>query len=233
MLINNININKYNARILDIDIQNSSIENKGDIDIINSLFPTFFKGNIGLNTITITLLINSLDKKQYYIDRSNLLKQTINPFTLTLEDRNLNFKCILFNHANQSGLKQIRGRLQLHIYAYNIEPLIVENINRLSIKTINVPGNSTIPCVVEIIPSIDIIDIDLEGLANDPIKIKNLKQGKKVILDGIEGTVTELGANKFSDTDFWEFPFLMPGSNTIKLSKNSCDVSIKYNARYL
>ncbi|MDO7206250.1 hypothetical protein Q5M85_21285 [Paraclostridium bifermentans] len=37
MLINNIDISKYNARVLDVNIQNSSISNLSDLDIKNKL----------------------------------------------------------------------------------------------------------------------------------------------------------------------------------------------------
>ncbi|MGU8157588.1 phage distal tail protein, partial [Clostridium perfringens] len=106
--------------------------------------------------------------------------------------------------------------------------------NRVNTKTINVLGTYKTEAIVEITPSIDLIDLTINGLANDPIIIRNLKQGKKIIIDGKEGTILEEGVNKFKDTeDFWEFPFLMPGNNEIILSKNSCDVTIRYEPRYL
>ncbi|EOU2113581.1 TPA: hypothetical protein ACG0NJ_002157 [Clostridium perfringens] len=233
MLINNIDINNFNSRILEVDIQNSKILNKDNINTINRLYPTFLKNSIGLNAITVTLLVNSLDKKRYYIDKSNLLKQMLEPFYLYFKDRDLKFYCILQNQENKASLKQIRGRLQLQILGYNLESVEILNLNRVNQKTFNISGNYTVPAIVEITPSVDIIDLKLEGLANDPIIIKNLHANKKIIIDSKEGTVTEEGKNKFSDTDFWEFPFLMPGNNEIILSKNSCDVVIKYEPRYI
>ena len=233
MLINNIDINNFNSRILEVDIQNSKILNKENINTINRLYPTFLKNSIGLNAITVTLLVNSLDKKRYYIDKSNLLKQMLEPFYLYFKDRDLKFYCVLQNQVNKASLKQIRGRLQLQILGYNVENVEILNLNRVNQKTFNISGNYTVPAIVEITPSVDIIDLKLEGLANDPIIIRNLHANKKIILNGKEETVLEEGKNIFSDTDFWEFPFLTPGTNTITLSKNSCNVVIKYEPRYL
>ncbi|MGG5463484.1 phage distal tail protein [Clostridium sp. B9] len=207
--------------------------NKNDIANLNSLYPGFFNNGIGLNAITTTLLINSKDKKKYYIDKSNLLKLMLKPFYLYFRDRDLKFYCILQNQMDQASLKQIRGRLQLQILGYNVEDMQVVEVNRLSNKTFNVPGNSNVPAIVEITPSIDLVDLRLDGLATDPIIIKNLHANKKIIIDGKEGTVIEEGINKFKDTDLWEFPFLVPGVNNITLSKNSCNVAIKYEPRYL
>lgn len=231
-MINDIDIKNFNARILEINIQNSNFKSQ-DINIIKGLFPMFFNDEIGLNTIDITLLINSLDKKQYYIDKSNLLNTMIKPFKIYLKDRDLSFMCILNNQFDKASLKEIRGKLKLNIYGYNIGNICNENLNRIYNKTINVHGNYKVPAIVEIIPSIDLIDLNIQGLANDPIIIKNLHANKKIVINGEEGTILEEGINKFLDTDFWEFPFLLPGTNTIKLNKNNCNIAIKYKPRYL
>ncbi|MFR4584880.1 phage distal tail protein, partial [Clostridium cadaveris] len=73
----------------------------------------------------------------------------------------------------------------------------------------------------------------ITGLEDGPITIKNLTAGKKVIINGEDGTVLENGINKFGDTELWEWPRLLPGSNTITVSKNSCDITIKYKPRYI
>ena len=157
----------------------------------------------------------------------------LKPFYLYFKDRDLKFYCVLLDQMNKASLKQIRGKLQLQIIGYNVGNVETLYLNRVDKKTFNVGGNYNIPAIIEIVPSVDIIDLTINGLANDPIIIKNLHANKKIIIDGKEETVTEEGINKFKDTDFWEFPFLMPGTNTITLSKNSCNVTIKYEPRYI
>lgn len=39
--------------------------------------------------------------------------------------------------------------------------------------------------------------------------------------------------NKYGDTDMWDFPRLNPGTNTITVNKNNCDIKIKYKPRYI
>ncbi len=233
MLINNIDINKFNARVLEVNIQNSNINNLKDFECKNKLLPLFLDSKVELNLITVTLLINSLDKRQYYLDKSNLISTMIKPFEIYFKDRNLRFKCVLNLNSDQSSLRQIRGRLQLSFIGYNIEDGVVETINRIKSKTINVNGNSKIPCIVEITSIIDMIDVTITGLSEDPIIIKNLKGNKKIIINGIEGTVLQEGENKFADTDMWEFPFLVPGTNTITVNKDTCNITIKYNPRFI
>lgn len=233
MLINNIDISKYNARVLDVNIQNSSISNLSNFDIKNKLLPLFLKSKVSLNNITVTLLINSLYKRQYYLDKSNLLSNMLESFDIYFKDRNLKFKCVLVNQADQPSLRQIRGRFQLTFIGYNLENEVIETINRVSYKTINALGNYTVPITIEITPIIDMIDFKITGLSEDPLIVKNLKGNKTIIIDGINGTVTQDGINKFDDTDMWEFPFLVPGKNSITLSKDTCNITIKYNPRFL
>lgn len=233
MLINNIDISKYNARLLDVNIQNSSISNLSNFDIKNKLLPLFLKSKVSLNNITVTLLINSLDKRQYYLDKSNLLSGMLESFDIYFKDRNLKFKCVLVNQADQPSLRQIRGRFQLTFIGYNLENEVIETINRVSYKTINALGNYTVPITIEITPIIDMIDFKITGLSEDSLILKNLKGNKTIIIDGINGTVTQDGINKFEDTEMWEFPFLVPGKNNITLSKDTCNITIKYNPRFL
>lgn len=233
MLINNIDISKYNARVLDVNIQNSSISNLSDLDIKKKLLPLFVKSKVALNNITVTLLINSLDKRQYYLDKSNLLSNMLESFDIYFKDRNLKFKCVLVNQADQPSLRQIRGRFQLTFIGYNLENEVIESINRITSKTVDAFGNYKAPIIMEITPVIDIIDLKITGLSEDPLIVKNLKGTKTIIIDGINGTVTQDGINKFNDTDMWEFPFLVPGKNNITLSKDTCNITIKYNPRYI
>ncbi|WP_270506923.1 phage distal tail protein [Paraclostridium sordellii] len=234
MLINNINIERFNARVLDVDIQNSSINNLKDFEGQNTLLPLFFESKVSLNLITVTLLVNSLTKKRYYLDKSDLLSNMIKPFEVYFKDRNLRFKCILSGNSDQASLRQIRGRLQLSLIGYNVENEVVENIaSGVTSATIYGEGNTKVPVILEITPTIDMIDLRITGLSEDTLVIKNLKGNKTIVIDGIEGTVTQGGINKFDDTDMWEFPFLVPGSNLITLSKNTCNIKIKYNPRFI
>ena len=106
-------------------------------------------------------------------------------------------------------------------------------MNRIINKTINAIGNLTTPAIIEITPSVYISDIKLEGLADDPIIITNIDANKTVIIDGELQKVTVDGVNKYSDTDMWDFPRLIPGYNLIKVSRNNCDIKIKYKPRFI
>lgn len=119
---------------------------------------------------------------------------------------------------------------------------VTETIEDATSKTINVTGNLNAPCIIELTPSGAITRYTIKGAARDPVTgeaedivIKNLSAGKKVIIDGEACTVTEDGANKYADTEMWEFPTLLPGANALTFTSSSvpCDVTIKYKPRYI
>ena len=106
-------------------------------------------------------------------------------------------------------------------------------------KKILVEGNLETPCIIELTPINDTISFTIKGAARNPvtgqpedITIKNLKKGKKVIIDGEACTVLQGVTNKFADADMWEFPSLLPGNNTLTFSSALCEVTIKYKPRY-
>ena len=143
------------------------------------------------------------------------------------------YKSFLINSNTENTLRKDTKKLNLSFIGYSYKEEVTEVMNRITSKTINVSGNLETPAIVEITPTTALADITLEGLADDPIIIKNLTANKTVVLDGELQKVTVDGMNKYGDTDMWDFPRLNPGTNTITVNKNNCDIKIKYKPRYI
>ena len=231
MLINNIDISIFKARYSSKDIQSSDIIVKEDW-FENSLIPLYLGKQETYKLIKVKLIIKDKDEESCLLNISNLVKQ-FEKCTIKFNDLNYFYDCTILN---VNHIRVIKGLYTLDVglksgYAY--KPTIIEVANRITSKTINVAGNTETPCIVEITPTIDIIDITLEGFADDPIIIKNLKANKTVIVDGESQIVTVDGINKYGDTDMWDFPKLGPGNNSLKFSRNNCDIKIKYKPRFI
>ena len=231
MLVNNIDISIFKAECLNKDIQSSNITIFDDW-LENSLTPILLRKQETYKPVKVELFIKDKTDEDCLNNISNLVKQ-FGECTIKFDDLNYFYDCTILkkNHTRTN-----KGKYTLDVelksgYAY--KPTITEVMNRITSKTINVLGNTETPCIVEIIPIIDIIDITVEGFAEDPIVIKNLKANKIVIVDGESGTVTVDNVNKFDDTDLWEFPSLKSGPNTLKFSKNNCDINVKYKPRFI
>lgn len=232
MYANNVNIKNFGATLLNIDIQNSQNETTKEW-LKSSSIPTILNQKFYYKSIDVELLIEGSDRADVLNKASNL-KNLFKIATLSFPDIDFLYDCILNSDKIVKTVRLNKVKFQCNFssgYAY--KNYIVETASRIASKAINVPGNLNTPAIVEITPSIDIIDIVVSGLSNEAITIKNLKQGQKVIVNGEDGTVLQNGLNKFSDTDLWEFPKLSPGASTISFSKTNCDITIKYKPRWI
>lgn len=231
MVVNGINIlDTYDATLTGRDIQACNIVTF-DEWLDNSFDPRIDKQKEGYSAITVKLLVEGVNEDDVLLKISNIVA-LCKKGELKFSDLEFTYNISLEKHQDKL-ISEILYELTLNIKStFKISNEIVVNMNRETSKSIDVKGNEKTPCIIEILPLWDTIDITISGL-NDDITVKNLKANKKIIINSLEGTVTEEGVNKFEDTDFWEFPFLIPKTNSIKVNKDTCNISIKYKNRYI
>ena len=232
MLINSINIKSFNAKLLTVDIQTQELSNSSEW-LDNSLSPLFLANKKQFKKIDLEIAFKGASRTEILNNISNFMSKLINEVILTLDKYDHKYKVILKENSTEKTISKNLYKKKLSFIGYEFSDEVIENLDRITTKTINVAGNLLTPATVEITPSIDIIDLQIDGLSNDSIIIKNLHANKKIIINSEDATVLEEGANKFIDTDMWEFPFLSPGANKIKISKNNCNIKIKYRPRYI
>ena len=232
MLVNDIDIKIFNAKQLTVDIQTSTFENSSEW-IKGALSPFFDKNTIGFKTIKVELYFEGESRDEILNNISNLLSKLKGIVILKLDGYAKNYECILNGNETTKTVSGRAYKKTLTFIGYEFGNEIIETMNLTTSKTITVQGNTETPAIVEITPTSDLIDITLNGFGEDSITIKNLTANKKVILDGEAGLVTVDGANKYLDTDFWEFPTLQPGTNTITCSRSTATITIKYKPRWI
>ena len=232
MSINNKNISLFSAKLMNRVISNSSIEN-----IIGwngtSLNPYFLSEKAKFKTLSITLDIICKSHKDLEIIKSNLAKEFTNEVVIKFDDIDFIYRGYLNTNASYKYIFKGNETVDLEFLVIAEKDYVAETVNRVLTKTISNLGVTDSPAIVEITPSIALVDLTIRGLDEDPIIIKNLEANKKIILDGEKSKITVNGANKFKDTDMWSFPRLIPGFNVITVDKNSCDITIKYKPRFL
>lgn len=231
MIINGLDIIKnYNLILVSREIQPSEILTYNDW-LENSLAPIKLKEEVfRYSTINITLLVEDASQEQVLLKISEIISKCKGGI-LQFTDLNYFYDFILEGY-NQSKIMSTAYELVLQIKStYKFQKEKVETFTGITNKEINVSGNLNTPAIVEIKPSIDMIDLIIEGVSKESITLKNLKKNKTRIINGKDCTVLEDKVNKFQDSDIWDFPVLKPGKNTIKLSKKDCTVNIKYEGR--
>lgn len=95
-------------------------------------------------------------------------------------------------------------------------------------------GTAPTPCCITIIPKIDIMNLVIEGLSREPIKVSNVKTKDVLVIDAENRVVSINDVSAFDHYDGWEFPKLQPGKNTVKITNGAqASVAIEYSARYI
>lgn len=64
------------------------------------------------------------------------------------------------------------------------------------------------------------------------IVIKSVAANTEIVIDSEQGLITSSGANKFNDTEFVDFPHLLPGNNIISCSAADAQISVSYTPIY-
>ncbi|MCB2308894.1 phage tail family protein [Clostridium estertheticum] len=234
MLINNINISNFKAKLMDRKIVNAKFEiiNEWVDDSLNPFVKDKDNLKYKYKTLTFTLDVICRGANELETMKSNLTKQ-LAISTIKFDDIDFYYRGFVIDDITPNYIMEGNETLDITMLVIAEKTEVIEIMNRVTSKTINVTGNTETPCIVEITASIDTIDIILEGFADDPIIIKNLKANKTVIVDGESQTVTVDGINKYGDSEMWDFPSLSPGNNNLKFSRNNCDIKVKYKPRFI
>lgn len=233
MLVNDIDIKTYNSKLLTVDIQSSALSNESDW-IRNALTPVLIRNKRGFKVIKLELLFKGESRDSILQNISDFIINFIDPVKLKLDKYNNNYKCILNNHEIKKTISRSAYKVELELSGFEFGEEIELNFKKVTLGTINAVGNIKSPCIIKITPTVnDLIDFIITGLTDDPITINTLRVNETVIINAIDGKVTVNGINKYSDVDMWEYPRVVPGTNNITFSKDTCNVSIKYYPMYL
>ncbi|MEG0667846.1 MAG: phage tail family protein [Clostridium sp.] len=232
MIVNGINISGFGATQLSVEIQNYKY--KTEYYMSNkSLNPIKLKTTEALKSIKVDILFKGNNKNEVLENISKFMIMLKDKVIIKLDSYDNLFEGYLENDSIVKKKNSKKLKLKLEFRGYSVRGNVIEHMDKVTNKNINVLGTQETPAVVEITPISDTIDIAVEGLSDDPIIIKNLKANKTVIIDSELQKVTVDGVNKYSDTDMWDFPSLSPGQNNIRVSKNNCNIKIKYKPRWI
>lgn len=231
MLVNNIDISTCNAILLSKNIETADVVTYDDW-LRNALNPLYMGKQEQYKKITIELFIQAENDEDALMCISNLVKQ-LGKCVIKFDDLDFYYDCIITSKSQNkitTGIYTIDVELKSG-YAYTA--LVAENMNDISSKTIDVDGNANTTAIVTLMVPVDTISVTISGLSDDSITIKNLKANVPVVIDGEACTVLQNGANKYGDTDMWEFPILQTGANAISVDNSNCTIQIQYKPKWI
>ena len=210
-----------------------------------SPIPVFFKNQIGFKKLKIAILVRAEQSRQSILNQcSEILSHLLEPAELEMDDFEHKFCGIMTKHTleeNPLGIPWVKynraSKLVIEFSCYEYaEAAPVTGTSEIEIDN---PGNIETPVTIEIIPKISFDVVTLTGICRDqntgedlPVIVKNLIEGKKIILDGEKGLFTEDGSIK-ADIDVWNIPSIMPGVNKIMIDNQWMDITIRYRPRFM
>lgn len=251
MKINGWDIGNAGAKQWNVTFANNSINNESEWTR-GSPAPVLMKNEIGFKTIKIALLVKENGRENILGKVSGILAKLMDPTELELDGYSHHFKGILSKHSLEENPLNIRNvfknraaMLNLEIEGY--EYAVDEGGSAYQVSasgqeqiTVTNQGNLITPAVIEITPQIGVATLEITGICRNPgtgedlpVTVRNLVTGKKIILDGESGLMTEDGELKAEDIDIWDIPTLLPGKNTITLDSDRMNVTVKYYPRYM
>lgn len=239
MLIGTKNVSDYSARQARVTIGNLSVKNNSEW-VRGSPSPVLLGNALGMKTIKIDLVVKGGSREATCQNVSNILALLLEPVDLKLDGFTHRFKAILTRHSHEETVMRRWHVLTLEFSGYEYGTLVTQAVSGAESITVNNTGNIATPAIVEITPQIGVASITLTGICRDselgtdlPVTIRELTTGKKITLNGETGLMTEAGKLKTADLDIWELPTLTPGNNTITISSNRMDITVKYHPRYM
>ena len=238
MKVNGIDINRFSARQLRYEIEHREVTSKSEWPAALET-PAMRKSQKGFKSITVSVAVYGKGKEEVIRNRSNLLAIMYDELEVEIDGYTNHFKCVLDRITVKESIKRKCHEVILKFVGYEFGNEISTTMKNTT-DSIEVEGNDSTPCIVEVTASANLASVELTGMAynqvsgeTESIIIKNLKAGKKVVINGEDCTVLQEGVNKFADTELWEFPVLKPGKNMVSCSSDKCTVTMKYKPKYV
>lgn len=182
----------------------------------SSIVPTPIKSSVGLRKVELTIDFSGKTKHD--------IEHSISKLTAILREKSEVYLPDGFYYTSMlekvgTPSEKAPWIMQLTFTLVSYRHSSVETIVINGDTTVFANGNIKSPAIVKIA-----LKSGTEVRINE-ITVHNITG--EVIIDGISGTVTENGLNKFLDTDMTEFPHLEPGPNKITVDGDA-EIIVSY-----
>ncbi len=236
MKINDINIEKYGAKQLTVDMQPA--QDQADVEWINgAMLPTTGTSTKTFASLELTLLLHATGQDQLTRNIAELIAALAPGAELTLDGYRDRFVAWYVSSKITKVLRRKDYRkMTLKFKGYLAGNLIRNVYQGTQEAVIRRIGARPTPVQLTITPANTIPEIIVEGLTEDPIVISKLTADTSITIDGRTGMATEHRPGyrnpKSQDVDLWEPPGLHDKIAIIKWSAPA-EVVVEYRPIWL
>ena len=221
MKVNNVDIRKYDAKQLTVDVQPPSISVNYEW-ITGAALPTEFETEVQMGHLKLSIYFKGKDMSNF----TKACKMELDGYKGTY---------IGFITSNDYEKKNVKQRyvVNLEFDGFFVDDDLSITFDGKTSASFYKVGTRDAPCVVEIYAKSTLTNYTIAGLGDDDIIIESLTAGKTVVIDAKTGLVTIDGANAFDKVNMWTFPVLKTGETALKFSDTKARVTIRYTPMWI
>lgn len=225
MYINNAHISRYGGELTARNIIQGELSNLVEWPD-GSIMPVFLEQYRKFKKIEISIEMKAHNAHELEEQKSQLSKD-LSKCLVKFTDIDLTYECYLASF-DSTFITTNWNDLDITLMGICYGEKISISLEKKMSQEINIQGTARTPCIYEINALTSIIDFEINN-----IKVHDVPINTTLVIDGERCLILLDGKNKFLDTELTAFPYLDPGSNTIKMNNTNCEVKIKYKPRFV
>ena len=226
MKVNGIDIRKYDAKQLTVDVQPPPISVNYEW-ITGALLPIEFETNIKMGHLKLSVYFKGKNRNSIIRLASEFMANFKQSCDLELDGYKGKYKGFMTSNDYEKTIVKDRHILNLELDGFFYDDELEIVFDGKATATLYRVGSRDVPCIIEIYAKNNLINYTIKGFEENDIVIKTLEAGKTLVIDGISGFVVVDGVNEFDKVDLWEFPKLKEETR-FTFSDIKAKVTIRY-----
>lgn len=227
MKVNGIDIRKYNAKQLTVELQPPSFSINYEW-ITGGLLPTEFKTDIKLSHLNLQIYFRGKDRNGIIRSASEFMANFTKSCNLELDGYKGKFRGFMTSDRYKKTKVKDRYIVNVELDGFFYDDELEIAFDGVTSGSFYMVGTRATPCILEVYAKSALSDYKITGFGEDDIVVEALAAGKTLVIDGTKGLVKIDGANAFESVDMWKFPELEAGETSLTFSNAKAKVTIRY-----
>lgn len=232
MKVNGIDIRKYDAKQLTVDVQPPGI-NVNYEWITRALLPAEFDTDVTMGHLKLSVYFRGQNRNKIIRTASEFMQHFTKSCDLNLDGFKGTYKGYMTSSDYEKKNVKNRYVLNLEFDGFFYDDQLDLVFDGKKTATVYNAGTRSAPCIIAIYAKSVLTNYEITGLSSESIVVEALEAGKTMIIDGIRGIVTVDGKNAFNRVNMWEFPRMGAGEITVGFSSDAAKVNVKYSPMWI
>ena len=227
MKVNNIDIRKYDAKQLTVDVQPPSIY--ANYEWTNgATIPTEFATEVKAGHLRLAVYFKGKNRNEIIRTASEFMKNFTKSCDLELDGYKGKYRGFMTANNYSKTIAKDRYILNLEFDGFFYDEELEIVIDGKTTASFYRVGSRVAPCIVEIHAKSELKNYTIGGFGDSDIVVESLEKGKTIVINGHDGLVTMDGVNAFEMVNLWEFPTLTSDETMLTFSSAEASVKIRY-----